>query len=294
MNCSSGVICFGEVLWDILPTGAKPGGAPMNVAYHLNRLGINAKMISKIGDDENGKSLLEFMDQNQIATELVQTDAAQPTGTVLATPGPGNEVQYDIVKPVAYDFIEASQNATDTVANADCFVFGSLAARSKNSRETLLELINLAKTKVFDINLRAPHYEQDVLETLLNHADILKLNEHELEIVSDWHADISEFEDMVRLISDRYQIHKIIITKGGEGATYFNGEKFFNHPGFKVKVADTVGSGDSFLAAFLSKYFNNAEPEECLEFACKMGAFVASQTGGCPKYEVENGEIKSK
>lgn len=285
-------VCFGEVLWDILPTGAKPGGAPMNVAYHLNHLGINAKIISKVGDDEKGKKLLEFLTENQVATELVQTSTDYATGTVIATPGPANEMQYDIVKPVAYDFIDVQEAATNAVKNAGCFVFGSLAARAKHSRDTLLELISLAKTKVLDINLRAPHYQQEVLESFMNHADILKLNEHELEIVSDWYADISKFEDKVRLISDRYQIRQILVTKGGDGAVYFNGESFFNHPGFKVQVADTVGSGDSFLAAFLSKYFANAQPQDCIEFACKLGAFVASQTGGCPHYEIKEEEIK--
>lgn len=279
------MVCFGEVLWDVLPTGALPGGAPMNVAYHLNRLGFTTQMISKVGEDENGNGLLGFMQQNNIPTRLVQKDATQPTATVIATPGANYEMQYDIIKPVAYDFIDPIPDAVDAVSRSQYFIFGSLAARTEHSRNTLLHLINVAKTKVFDINLRAPHYEQDVLEALLHKADILKLNENELELVSGWYADISRFEDKVRLISDRYHISQIIVTKGGDGASYFNGEKFYHHPGFKVQVEDTVGSGDSFLAGFLSRLMKDASPGECIEFACRLGAFVATQKGACPAYD---------
>lgn len=279
------VVCFGEVLWDFLPMGALPGGAPMNVAYHLNQLGVETKMISKIGDDENGEGLLEFMRNYKISTELIQKDDQKLTGTVIATQGDNYEMQYDIVKPVAYDFIDVTPEAFSAVSNASHFIFGSLAVRTEHSRKTLKKLISLADTKVFDINLRSPHYEQEVLEELLQQTDILKLNEYELELVSDWHADISRFADKVRLIGDRYQISKIIVTKGGDGASYFDGEKFYHHAAFKVKVADTIGSGDAFLAGFLSKLICGAAPQECIEFACKLGAFVASKKGACPVYD---------
>lgn len=279
------MVCFGEVLLDILPDESLPGGAPMNVAYHLNQLGVDAKMISKIGRDENGERLLEFMKQHKISTELVQQHSHHSTGTVMATQGANHEMQYEIIKPVAYDFIDITPEAFNAVSNASYFIFGSLAARTDHSRRTLKKLLSLAEKKVFDINLRAPHYEQEVLEDLLAQADILKLNEHELEMVSDWYADISNFEDKVRLIADRYQISKIIVTKGGDGASYFDGEKFYHHPGFKVDVADTIGSGDAFLAGFLSKLVNNSAAEESIAFACKLGAFVATQKGACPGHD---------
>jgi len=275
-------VCFGEVLWDILPTGALPGGAPMNVAYHLNQLGVEAKMISGIGDDEEGRRLLEFMKNHKIPTDLVQKSDYSSTGTVLATQGENHEMVYDIVKPAAYDFIDVTPGALDAILKAPYFIFGSLAVRNEHSRRTLKTLINLAETKVFDINLRAPHYDQNNLEQLLLQTDILKLNEHEIELVSGWYADISRFEDKVRLISDRYQIARIIVTKGAEGASYFDGDTFYHHPGFTVTVADTIGSGDAFLAAFLSKLINGATPGECVEFACKLGAYVATQKGACP------------
>lgn len=288
------VVCFGEVLWDVLPDGALPGGAPMNVAYHLNRLGVKAQMISKVGEDDWGRQLLNFMQHHQIATTLVQQDDNYPTGTVLATPGANHEMQYDIVKPVAYDFIDATAAAIDAVTAASYFVFGSLANRTEHTRNSLLQLLNIAKTKVLDINLRPPHFEQEVLESLLHQADILKINEHELEQISDWHADISLFEDQVKLIADRYGVHNIIITKGAAGASFFGNGKFYHHPGYKVVVADTVGSGDSFLAGFLSSFIKGVEVEQCLDFACKLGAFVATKKGACPEYSVVDGDIIAK
>lgn len=179
-------ICFGEVLWDILPEGAVPGGAPMNVAYHLNKLSKPTSIISKIGDDENGNKLVGFLKKYNVSTELIQVDQQHETGTVLATHGENNEMHYDIVKPVAYDFIDLSNQLKEKVAVAPVFIFGSLAARSEHSRNTLLQLIDAAQTKVLDINLRPPHYEKHVVENLLDKATILKLNNNELDILCDW------------------------------------------------------------------------------------------------------------
>ena len=280
-------ICFGEVLWDILPAGALPGGAPMNVAYHLNRLGKQAKMISKIGDDTNGEKLVAFMQANKISSELLQKDEYYPTGTVIATPGDNHEMHYDIIQPVAYDFIDYTKEVEKEVADVPYFIFGSLAARTAHSRNTLQQLITVAQTKVLDINLRPPHFKQPVIETLCQQADILKLNENELPLIPAWYAEEPVFEEQVKLISKRFSIPKIIVTKGAHGASYYDGEKFYHHPGFKVKVADTIGSGDSFLAAFLSGMMDGWLPEKCIELACKIGAFVASQKGGCPAYDLE-------
>jgi len=278
-------VCFGEVLWDMLQNGAVPGGAPMNVAFHLNQLGKKALMISKVGTDRKGNELIDFMNNNQVPTNLIQQDDNYPTSVVLATMGQNQEVKYDIVKPVAWDFIDSTVEARQATSQADYFIFGSLATRTEHSMRTLFDLLSVAKTKILDINLRTPHYDQATLERLLNEADILKMNASELDEISEWYADISLFNDKVRMISDRYTIPQIIVTKGAEGASYFDGEKFYEHPGFKVKVADTVGSGDAFLAGFLHKMADNSKSEERLEFACKLGGYVASKKGACATHE---------
>ncbi|TXI31393.1 MAG: carbohydrate kinase [Niabella sp.] len=256
----------------------------MNVCYHLNQLGHKASIISKIGNDENGKALVDFLDQHNIETSLIQTHAEYSTGTVIATVC-GNEMSYDIVKPVAWDFIEVNENVLKKVANAQYLVCGSLAARNIHSKNALFQLMKVAKTIIVDINLRPPHFDQLTIEQLLEKADILKLNHHELGLISGWHNEEINFENQILFLAKRYSISTIMVTKGENGATLFTNHQIFNHPGYKVKVNDTIGSGDAFLAGFLSKQYDNIAPEIALDFACKLGAFVASKKGACPEYK---------
>ncbi|WP_346237895.1 carbohydrate kinase family protein [Niabella insulamsoli] len=279
-------ICFGEILWDVLPHEKVPGGAPMNVCYHLNRLGQKASIISKIGNDDNGLQLLQFLKGKNIDTSLIQTDKEHQTGIVIATQK-GNEMEYEIAQPVAWDFIDSSKTLLEQVAAADYFVCGSLAARTAHSRKSLYAMLEAATTKVVDINLRPPHYERPTLEHLMKQADLLKLNNHELAMITDWYGDETIFEKQVLLLSTAFSIPTIIITKGADGASLLYNDNFYHHPGYKVEVADTIGSGDSFLAGFLSKHMENQSPENALAFACKIGAFVASQKGACPDYEID-------
>lgn len=280
-------ICFGEILWDILPHEKVPGGAPMNVCYHLNRLGQEAAIISKTGNDENGKALIDFLQQNNINRTLVQVDNEQPTGTVIATQK-GNEMEYDIVQPVAWDFIDCNEGLLQKVKEAAYFICGSLVARSEHSRNTLFRLLEVAHTKIIDINLRPPHYNQSTVETLFNKADILKLNNHELALIAGWYSNETDFEKQVLLLSEKFFVPTIIITKGEAGAALLFEERFYYHAGYKVEVNDTIGSGDSFLAGFLSKYMTGQPPETALEFACRIGAFIASKKGACPVYKPED------
>jgi fructokinase len=157
------VVCFGEVLWDILPTGAVPGGAPMNVAYHLQKLNRNPALITRIGIDKNGQDLMNIFSQQGVCTDFFQVDNEYETGKVYANPDEQNEVVYDIVKPVAWDFIEWDDAFAGLLENADLFVFGSLAARNKVSRDTLFQLLEIAKNKVLDINLRNSYYKKLIL-----------------------------------------------------------------------------------------------------------------------------------
>jgi fructokinase len=285
-NKIKNVVCFGEILWDILPTASLPGGAPMNVAYHLKKLGNNAELISKIGDDEWGQKLLSLLHENHINTGFIETDRLLSTGKVNATIGEDNEVSYEIVKPVAWDNIEWQQGFEHVVRESDYFVFGSLAARSDVSRKTLFRLISFAKNKVMDVNLRAPHYTKELLECLLPDLHLLKMNEEELVIISNWFFDFKEQQDRMNALQDKFKIPHIVVTKGGAGAVYNCKGKYYNQDAFKVKVADTIGSGDCFLAAFLTGLSNNDSPQYTLQFACAAGALIASYSGACPDYNV--------
>jgi fructokinase len=286
MNNSYQVVCFGELLWDLLPSGARPGGAPMNVAYHLHKLGLQPALISRVGRDERGQGLLDVLARQGLPLTFIQEDPAQPTGVVHATIGANHEVSYDIVEPVAWDFIQGEERLTALVQGAEFFVFGSLAARQVPSRNTLFELIEAAAFRVADINLRAPHYSREVLESLLRQTNLLKLNEHELPIIAGWSQELSGMEEQVQLVQDRFRIPTIVVTMGGKGALLNKEGTVTRHPGYKVAVEDTVGSGDAFLAGFLSGTKQGLGAAECLQFANAMGAFVATKSGACPDYEV--------
>ena len=285
-NSNFPVVCFGETLWDFLPGGKLPGGAPVNVAYHLKQLGKNPAVITRIGDDELGKELKEIYESKDIDTRFFQVDKEHETGKVFATLKDDNEVEYDIVQPVAWDFIEYNDEVEKMVAEADYFVFGSLASRNEKTRKSLLHYLDSAKIKVLDINLRPPHYSKEILETLLHHVDILKLNLSELHLISGWYADLKSDEEMVKLLKKKFDLQILIVTKGGDGAMLFMHHQFYFHPGYSVKVADTIGSGDSFLAAIISKLIDSASPEDALDFASALGAFVASRSGACPHYQI--------
>lgn len=286
MNKPFDAVCFGEILWDILPTGAKPGGAPMNVAYHLQKLGLQAAMISRIGMDERGNELVAILQANGVTTEYVQKDTEHITGIVNATLHETNEVTYEIVHPVAWDFIATEERLIGLVNGAQFFVYGSLAARDKTTAQTLFQLVEAAQTRVVDINLRPPHFSQQLVEWLLESADILKLNEHELPLLCSWYGSLKKDEEQVKFMQERFAIPTIIVTKGGEGAMVCHEGRLYSHPGYKVKVADTIGSGDAFLAGFLAKTKEGLPIEQRLQFANALGAFIASKEGACPAYEV--------
>jgi fructokinase len=283
------VVCFGEVLWDILPSGALPGGAPMNVAYHLKKLGCSPALISKIAPDEYGKAVIEILAKSGVNTEFFQVDYEHPTGLVYANVS-DHEVKYDIVYPSAWDFIEWNDEFDNLLKQAGYFVFGSLTSRSRQSRETLYQCLEIAKTRVLDINIRPPHFSRSHLEYLLHRADILKMNEGELELITGWFSPFNRIEDRISLIQDKFDIKTLIVTMGGDGALVNDKGSFSRHPGFRITVADTIGSGDAFLAGFIHQLLAGSSTEKSLEFASAMGAFIATQSGACPLYNTSQVE----
>ncbi|MBE7175898.1 MAG: carbohydrate kinase [Mucilaginibacter polytrichastri] len=281
------IFCFGEILWDVLPDKKLPGGAPTNVAYNLNRLGLPTGIISRIGNDANGHQLIEFLQEKDIPTRYVQMDMEQPTSTVQATIDEKEGMKYEIVQPVAWDFIATDEEILSLVGQAGAFIFGSLAARSETSRASLMKLLEQPVKKIFDINLRAPHYTLPFVDELMQQSDILKLNEHELALLADFYGWSGSEEEHVRSLDERFSPELILLTRGGAGAAVLQKEKFFEHPGFTVDVADTIGSGDAFLAGFLSQHLQGKPIEESLAFAAALGAFVASKDGACTVYTEE-------
>jgi fructokinase len=288
MKTNPSVVCYGEILWDLLPTGEVPGGAPMNVAYHINKLGHSPAVITRIGRDERGDKLVKLLEGKNISTAFVQLDKLLPTGIVYATPNEHKEMEYDIVAPVAWDVIEWNDDMPGLFNSSNYFVFGSLIARNTTSRDTLFRLLEVAKNKVLDVNLRPPHYTNKLLQDLLSKANIAKLNAAELDFISSWFGKYATTEDKMNVVLEKFNLDTVIVTKGGDGAMINIGGQVYSHPGFKVVVQDTVGSGDSFLAAIIAGLIEKRDPTDILEFACAVGALVTSKKGGWPDYEPED------
>ncbi|SEW54021.1 carbohydrate kinase family protein [Chitinophaga arvensicola] len=287
---SNGIICFGEMLWDILPEKELPGGAVMNVAYHLQQLGEQVSLVSRVGRDARGQGLLDMLNGYGLDTSLVQVDEQVETGKVYADMTNPHDVHYDIVYPAAWDFIQwtpgLAARLKDTATRY--LVFGSLCSRHEVSLHTLQQALKERVVKVLDINLRAPHYTREHIEWLLGECHLLKLNITELELICNWYHPYTDKEQAVRLISERFHIYTIVVTMGADGALLFANDLFYAEPGIAVEVADTIGSGDAFLAGFLHSVIRGRPARECLVFANALGALVASFAGGAPDYDVND------
>ncbi|NLR81500.1 carbohydrate kinase family protein [Chitinophaga eiseniae] len=284
---SNAIVCFGEMLWDILPEKELPGGAVMNVAYHLQRLGETVSLVSRVGKDARGQGLLDMLQGYGLDTQYVQLDEKQETGKVYADMSNPHEVHYDIVYPAAWDFIQWEPSLAALLHRPDTryLVFGSLCSRDVVSRHTLEQALKEAVVKVLDINLREPHYTRAHVEWLLEECHVLKLNITELELISSWYHPYEDKEQAVRLLSARFNIHTIVVTMGEDGALLWMDNTAYVEPGIPVKVVDTIGSGDAFLAGFLHSVIRKRPARECLVFANALGALVASFAGGSPDYD---------
>lgn len=283
----SKIICFGEVLWDLLPTGKLAGGAPMNVAYHANALGLKANIISRVGTDDLGVELLNFLVKKGISTALIQHNSTHKTGVVNVTLDAQGSPTYDIEMPVAWDFINNTKRVRQAVLNADVLVYGSLVCRDDTSKNTLLGLLKIAQTTVFDVNLREPFYDKTIIETLMSEADIVKMNEQELAIISSWYGHFPTFQEKANAVLNHFNLKTLIISHGSVGAYCLEDGVLHFQPSFKITVKDTIGSGDAFLAGFLAEKMQNKHPQECLITACKAGAYVATQAGATPPMSPE-------
>ncbi len=257
----------------------------MNVAYHLNKLQVQAHLVSRTGQDEPGKQLRNLLTEWGLPVTYCGTDAVYPTSEVHARVNAHHEVSYEILYPVAWDFISYQSRYSDLLASADALVFGSLVTRNETSRATLFKLLEKSGYNVFDVNLRAPHYAPEHVKQLLQATDLLKLNEHELILITDWlSSSCSSEADRIQLLQEKFGIQEIIVTKGSRGASFFTPHAQLDCAACKVEVADTVGSGDAFLAAFLAKRLQGNTAEVALAYAAALGGFVTRNHGACPDY----------
>jgi len=280
------VLCFGEILWDAFADGKKAGGAPFNVARHLAQQQVNVLPASRVGNDESGQELVDFVEQAGINTTLIQRDNSLPTCEVTVQLDENHQATYVIPEPVSWDNIQLEKELLQYAAKADVIVFGSLASREETTRNTLHDLLDESEAlRVFDVNLRAPHYNLDVIEALAAKADVIKMNEDEAALLISVPPGHEPLRNEILEFRSKYHTHTICITRGANGALIWHDGDFYEHPGFKVEVADTVGAGDSFLATLIKGLLQKETIDHILPRACAIGAFVASQRGANPEYD---------
>ena len=279
---SDEILCFGEVLWDSLPAGLFLGGAPFNVACHLRAAGATVSMVSRVGADRLGDEVLVRAPRHGVGTELVQVDAELPTGFVRVSFDEHDEPTYEIVQPAAWDAIAATEPLLARAATARAVVFGTLAQRSAASRATLERMWASDALMVFDVNLRSPHEDRDVVRRSLQRADVVKLSARELDTISAWFDLSGAPRDRVAALADRFDCAVVCVTRGAEGAALWREGRWTESPGYEVEVRDTVGAGDAFLAVMLVGLLDGGQDRVILQNANLIGAYVATQPGAVP------------
>lgn len=284
------IVCFGEILWDNLKEGRRLGGAPLNVCYHLNKLGINSTIVTQIGSDPDGMDILKELKRLNINNGFCAINRSKPTSTVDVVVGNLNDISYKIVEDVAWDYIECTPEIERLAAHASALVFGSLITRNELSRQTLFQLIKRSSFRVFDVNLRPPFYSKDMICSLLSMTDLLKLNEEEMWIISDWLASpTGDIDEQIGHLQTHFpNIKEIILTRGGLGAVYFSNTEQIRVSAYPVEIKDTVGSGDAFLAGFLASKMKGRPTQTALQQAGILSSYVAGQRGACPAYELQD------
>jgi fructokinase len=285
-------VAYGEVLWDVFANEKKIGGAPLNVALRMKTLGCEVAMISCVGNDEDGEAIISQVKSLGLKTDAIIKSEDFPTGLVNVTLNERGSASYEISYPSAWDKIVLNDLARNSVNNADVLIYGSLVCRDQVSRQALEELLKLKIYKVFDVNLRKPHYSYEMLEQLMHSADFIKFNDEELlEITAAMESPFTTLEDNMNFIADRTKVKAICVTRGKHGALLMWEGQLYENEGYPVEVADTVGAGDSFLAALIASLLTGIAPQTAIDFACAVGALVAEAPGANP--EISNSRIEN-
>jgi fructokinase len=279
------IVCIGEILWDSLPAGLFLGGAPLNAARHLHAQGIATRMVSRVGTDRLGEEAVERLAREGMRTDLIQVDAALPTGFVKVTLDALGTAEYDILRPVAWDAIEPADELMEGAAQAAMIVFGTLAQRSLITRYTIERLWQMDTLRVYDVNLRPPYEEPETVRRSLGHADVVKCNEHELARIGAWYGWPAGCRESAARLAGTFGCRMVCVTRGEDGAALWHRGEWTEHPGFEVPVRDTVGTGDAFLAGLLAGLLREEPDFELLRRANLLGAWVATQNGAVPPYD---------
>ncbi len=272
---------IGELLWDVLPTGKQVGGAPCNFAFHAMQAGCQSMVFSAVGNDQPGDELLLALAGLNINCEYIQRNSF-PTGTVTVTLNEKGHPQYVIHENTAWDNIVFNTKTESKIKELDAVCFGSLGQRNSVSATTIQRLLEVVKPgclKVFDINLRQHFYSPEIIIKSLEFADVLKLNDEELPVLSELFELTGEIKNQLKQLIDNSNLKYVVYTMGEKGSLIMtsNDYSFVESP--KVVVADTVGAGDSFTAVLISGLLKGLPLTKVHEMATRAAAYVCTQKG---------------
>ena len=283
------IIGIGEILWDIFSNGRKLGGVPANFAYHVSALGHEGVVVSRIGNDELGKEIVDYLTELDFATDYIQVDKDKPTGVVKIKMDDENQPNYIIKEDVAWDFLGWNEKFNKLIKSVDAICFGTLAQRNEVSRETILKFLretNNKAVKILDINLRQNFYNKRIIEESLRFSNILKLNTSELEILSELLEINKKYDekDLCRFIISSYEVKLICLTKGEEGSMLIDENSSYESQVYPYEVADRVGAGDAFAAAIIVHFLKGDSLDVISGYANKLASWVTSKPDGMPIY----------
>jgi fructokinase len=280
------VVGLGEILWDILPTGPQLGGAPANFAYGSHLLGNRAVVASRVGADDLGREARASLLRSGITGQFLQTDPEHATGRVHVQLDAAGQPKFEISDNSAWDFLRWTDLWQSLAQSADAVCFGTLAQRSPESRNTILNFLDATRAdtlRVFDVNLRQTFYSAEIILESVKRANVVKLNHEELPRIAELLAiDCGDAQAFCREISQKFDLQMVCITRGAIGSLLCDRTSAHAHAGFRVHIKDTVGAGDAFTAALVHGLLHKIPLAEINDLANRMGAWVASCSGAMP------------
>ena len=293
------VIGLGELLWDCFPDRRLPGGAPANVAFHAQQLGLSAAVATRVGQDELGNELIKFLASRGLSTDFVQIDPVHQTGTVMITPDTSAGVNYTFLENSAWDFLEAKPELLDAVRSAQAICFGTLGQRRPAARNAIHLCLQSAPKGcqiVYDVNLRPPFFAKDWILKSLKYATVVKLNDGEVKALTKL-FDFSSSDEIrfaKRLLDHFKQLQLVCITRGERGCLGVTCDEDLDLPGVPVDIVDTVGAGDAFTAAVIFGQLGKWSLAKTLDLANRFGSLVAGRAGAMPELTRELEKITTE
>ncbi|MCG8605104.1 carbohydrate kinase, partial [bacterium] len=284
----SRILIVGEILFDIYPNYKRLGGASFNFAYHLQNFGHQIAFVSRTGNDQNGREIRTRLRQHQFPTDFIQIDAIHPTGTVMVKVDEHGQPKFTIVDGVAYDFIQFEEEIREFVkCGLDMIYFGTLAQRQDDSRDAIQEILRLRQDQTlvfYDMNIREPFYDENILRQSLTQCNVLKLNDEECSVVKKMFDLSSHEEETIAQLMQRFKVDYVCVTKGERGSTlYHESQKY--EPTVEqttTEVTDTVGAGDAFAAVMAYGLLNGEAPSEIVGQASRFATAICSISGAIP------------